>query len=95
MLRGIAMATLTISIDDQTKSGFVEFCKNVGLTPTGAINLFATTVVNQQRIPFEIAVDPFYGEANRTALKQGIAELEKGDYVDVPSDGFLGFVEGL
>jgi DNA-damage-inducible protein J len=89
------MATLTISIDDQVKSGFVKFCKNVGLTPTGAINLFATTVVNQQRIPFEITIDPFYSEANKTILKKGITELEKGDYVDVPSDGFFGFIEGL
>jgi DNA-damage-inducible protein J len=82
-------------MDDKIKSEFTEFCKNVGITPTGAINLFATTVVNQQRIPFEIAVDPFYGESNRRALKRGIAELESGDYVDVSSDAFLEFVEGL
>ena len=89
------MATLTVSMDDQIKNSFVEFCGNVGLTPTGAINLFANAVVKQQRIPFEIAVDPFYSESNRIALKKSIAELESGDYVDVPSSDFLQFVEGL
>jgi DNA-damage-inducible protein J len=82
-------------MDDQVKSRFVEFCRNVGLTPTGAINLFATTVVNQQRIPFEVAFDSFYGQSNRSALEEGIAELERGDYVDVPADEFFAFVEKL
>jgi DNA-damage-inducible protein J len=82
-------------MDDQVKSGFVEFCRNVGLTPTGAINLFATTVVNQQRIPFEVAINPFYGVSSRAALGRGIAELESGDYIDVPSKDSSTFIEGL
>jgi DNA-damage-inducible protein J len=82
-------------MDDHVKNGFVEFCKSVGLTPTGAINLFATAVVSQQRIPFEITADPFYGDFNRAVLEKGIAELNTGDYVDVPSDGFFEFVDRL
>ena len=29
---------------------------------TTAISIFATTVVKEQRIPFEISADPFYSE---------------------------------
>lgn len=34
--------------------------------------------VRQHRIPFEIAADPFYSEANQAHLRRAIADLETG-----------------
>ena len=55
-------STISIRIDSQLKKDFEEFCKNVGMNMTTAISIFATTVVKEQRIPFEISADPFYSE---------------------------------
>jgi len=44
-------------MDDQLKKQFECFCSEVGLNMTTAFNLFAKTVVRQQRIPFEIGLE--------------------------------------
>lgn len=36
----------------------------MGMSMTTAFTIFATKVAREQRIPFEINVDPFYSEAN-------------------------------
>ena len=38
----------------------------------------AKAVVRQNKIPFEIAVDPFYNETNQAHLRKAIADLEAG-----------------
>ncbi len=45
---------------------------------TTAFTIFTKAVVRQNKIPFEIAADPFYSEANLRALEQRIADLESG-----------------
>lgn len=54
------MATLSVRLDDKTHNAFLEFCDTVGLSASTAFNLFAKAVVREQKIPFEIKVDPFY-----------------------------------
>ncbi len=51
------MAAISIRLDDETKRGFDEFCESVGLSVSTAFNLFAKTVVREQRIPFEIRAE--------------------------------------
>jgi DNA-damage-inducible protein J len=46
------------------------------LTPTAAFTIFATKVVREKRIPFEVAVDPFYSEQNMARLKKSISQME-------------------
>lgn len=50
----------------------------MGLNMTTAFTIFTKAVVRQNKIPFEIAADPFYSEANLRALEQRIADLESG-----------------
>ncbi len=69
-------STISIRIDSQLKKDFEEFCKNVGMNMTTAISIFATTVVNEQRIPFEISADPFYSDIDRNQYK-GIGKPER------------------
>ena len=72
----MAQTTLSIRIDEELKSEFEEFCSNVGMNISVAINMFAKTVVREQRLPFEIAADPFYSKANQERLKRSIAQME-------------------
>lgn len=76
------MATLNIRMDDNIKKKFEMFCSDTGMSMTTAINIFATTVVKEQRIPFEISNDPFYSAENMAVLKQSLANIkaDKGVY---------------
>lgn len=49
--------SVNVRMDDQLKKQFEGFCSEVGLNMTTAFNLFAKTVVRQQRIPFEIGLE--------------------------------------
>jgi DNA-damage-inducible protein J len=50
----------------------------MGLNMTTAFTSFTKAVVRQGKIPFEIAADPFYNEANQARLMKSIAQLEAG-----------------
>jgi DNA-damage-inducible protein J len=53
----MALATLNVRIDEDIKKRFDQFCADVGMTATTAVNLFARAVLREGRIPFEIAED--------------------------------------
>jgi DNA-damage-inducible protein J len=46
--------TFSVRMDSSVKQEFDHFCAKVGLTTTTAINLFARSVISEQRLPFEI-----------------------------------------
>ena len=55
------MMNVSVRMDNTTKKEFEKFCKDVGLSISGAFNLFAKKVIREHRIPFEISSeDPFY-----------------------------------
>lgn len=51
----MATATFSIRMDTNLRKNFKKTCEEFGLTITSAINVFASAVVNQGRIPFDIA----------------------------------------
>lgn len=52
------MKTMTLStrIDQPTKIAFNKICKNIGLSGSQDLQLFAKAVVNHGGIPFELKV---------------------------------------
>ena len=48
-------SSINIRMDPELKRQFEEFCSDVGLTMTSAINIFAKKTVAENRIPFEIS----------------------------------------
>ena len=50
----MATAAFSVRMDEDLKSNFERMCESFGISMTAAINLFATAVVNERRIPFEI-----------------------------------------
>ena len=76
----MAQTSINIRMDNQLKKQFEIFCADVGLSMSGAFNVFAKAAVRQQRIPFEIIAktDPFYSEHNMKVLAESINQLEDG-----------------
>jgi len=87
---------VTFKADAQVKEDFDAFCREVGLTVTGALTLFMNTVVRERRIPFEITADPFYSSANMRVLDQSIAAADRGEFAATtePKD-FDSMIAGL
>lgn len=72
------MAQLSMRIDDKVKKKAEAACDALGLTMSAAINLYLVKLGNEMRIPFEVAVDPFYSSENQAVLKKSISQLESG-----------------
>ena len=52
--RIMSQTAFTVRMDSDTKKRFDEICKDFGMSSNTALNVFARTVVKQERIPFEV-----------------------------------------
>ena len=50
----MADSTVTIRIDEEIKRRFEEFCNDVGLNMSVAVNMFIRAALKDQKIPFPI-----------------------------------------
>jgi len=84
---GQSTENINFRMDADLKNNMEKVCRDLGLTLTAAFTLFATKVAKKKRIPFEVAVDPFYSDQNMARLKKSIAQMESTggtiDEVDV------------
>ena len=76
----MAHTTITARVDASDKSKFDNFCSNVGINPSTAINMFVKAVLRENRIPFEITQvsDPFFSESNMAHVRKSVQELRTG-----------------
>jgi DNA-damage-inducible protein J len=65
-------------MDSDLKAKMEKTCKDMGLTLSSAFTMFATKVIQEQRIPFEITADPFYSKQNMETLERRIADAKVG-----------------
>ena len=72
----MAQAMVNFRMDEKLKKSMESTCKKMGLTATAAYTMFAAAVTREQRIPFEITVDPFYSNTNMARLRKNISEME-------------------
>ena len=70
--------TVSLRIDEQLYNQFLEFSDRVFISPSALFSAFAAKTVSEQRLPFEIAVDPFYSSTNQKYLLKSIEQLESG-----------------
>jgi DNA-damage-inducible protein J len=75
---GVKTKTVSLRIDEQLYQQFVEFSEKVYIPPSALFSAFAAKTVNEQRIPFELAVDSFYSASNQKRLLDSVAQLEAG-----------------
>jgi len=67
-------------MEEELKKGMEQACKDMGMSMTTALIIFATKVSKERRIPFEITADPdpFYSEANMIRLRRAVADAKAG-----------------
>jgi DNA-damage-inducible protein J len=71
--------TVTIRIDEKVKRRFEEFCSDVGINMSVAVNMFIRASLKEQRIPFQI-------EASKQAFR---LSLLKEMRTEAEERGFL------
>ena len=74
----MSQATLSIRINSEDKRIFENFCEQVGMNVSVAVNMFVKAVIREKKLPFEIKLDPFYSPENIKRLKKSIQQLKKG-----------------
>ena len=74
----MATKTITKQMDEELKQQAEVIFADMGLNMTTAFTIFTKAVVRQNKIPFEIAADPFYSVENQQHLSRAIADLEAG-----------------
>ena len=86
----MAQTNVNIRMDEATKIAFDKFCEEIGLSVSAAFNIFAKTVVREQRIPFELTT-----EVPNAATLAAMNAAEKGKYVYGPFDSVDALLEAL
>ena len=79
----MAQTNVNIRMDETVKRRFDMICTELGLNMSTAFNIFAKTVVRQNKIPFELSVDPFWSEANQEHLRRVAADMDAGRNIAV------------
>ena len=84
----MAQTTISVRIDSDLKKNFDAVCNDLGLSMTTAITILAKKMSREKRIPFEVAIDPFYSAENMNRLRKSIAQMEMtgGIIHEVPTD---------
>ena len=70
----MAQATFSVRMEESLKIEFETLCNYFGMNMSTAINIFARAVVNERRIPFEIAASDLFSPDNS---KKIFAEIRK------------------
>ncbi len=73
------MAQISMRVDDEVKRKAESACEQLGMNMTTAINIYLIKLGNEKRIPFEVAVDPFYSDENMARLRKSISQLQMGN----------------
>ena len=86
----MAQTNVNIRMDEATKVAFDKFCEEIGLSVSSAFNIFAKTVVREQRIPFELTT-----ETPNSVTLAAMDSAEKGEDVYGPFDSVDSLMEAL
>ena len=80
----MSQVTFSIRMDEEIKRQLDDFCVQVGMNTTTAINMFARAVLRERRLPFDVTTDsdPFYSASNMAHLRRGVAALNSGKGIE-------------
>jgi DNA-damage-inducible protein J len=76
------VATLNIRTDDTLKAQAELLFGELGLSLSTAVNMFLKQSVREQRVPLELALDPFYSASNMGHIRKSLAQLNAGQGVE-------------
>ncbi len=92
----MALASINVRVEPETKLQCEDFCRQIGMSMSTAINVFIKAALREKKIPFELAAepDPFYSEENMEWLRQSAREIEEGQVVTKTIDELQAMVDG-
>jgi DNA-damage-inducible protein J len=77
----MAQVLVNIRMDEDLKKSMEQTCQLLGINMTTAFTIYAKKMSREQRIPFEVSVDPFYSDRNITAIDEAARQIECGQVV--------------
>ena len=77
----MAQSNVNIRMDEDIKREFDRVCNELGINMSIAINILAKKMIREERIPFEVSVDPFYSKSNLEALRRSADQLDEGKVI--------------
>ncbi len=78
----MAQTMVNFRMDETLKQKMDTVCREMGMSASTAYTIFATKVVRENRIPFEVSADPFYSEENMRFLRNAVSALNEGKGVE-------------
>lgn len=84
----MSQSTVSVRMDEALKQEFDTVCNDLGLSMSTAVTMLAKKMAREKRLPFEVALDPFYSTENQARLRRSIAQMEAtgGAVHEVPCD---------
>ncbi len=77
----MAQTMVNFRMDTEEKDTFEDICEQLGLTVSTAFKMFVKKVIREQRIPFDLSLDPFYSKPNIQYLEKVTQEIDSGKAV--------------
>ena len=77
----MAQVLINFRMDEDLKKSMESTCQSLGMNMTTAFTIFAKKMSREQRIPFEVSVDPFYNSSNIIAIDEAAKQIEQGQVV--------------
>jgi DNA-damage-inducible protein J len=74
----MAQVLVNIRMNEDLKKSMERTCKDLGMNMTTAFTIFAQKVSREQRIPFDVSIDPFYSERNMAVINEAAEQIEQG-----------------
>ena len=72
----MAQTTVSVRMDDTLKRDFDTVCNDLGLSMSTAITMLAKKMTREERLPFDVSIDPFFSDENMARLRRSIAQME-------------------
>ena len=73
----MAQVLVNIRMDEDLKKSMERTCRDLGMNMTTAFTIFAKKVSREQRIPFDVSIDPFYSERNMAAIDEAAVQIQQ------------------
>jgi DNA-damage-inducible protein J len=77
----MAQVLVNVRMDEDLKKSMESTCRTLGLNMSTAFTIFAKKVSREQRIPFDVSVDPFYSERNMAVINEAARQIEQGKVI--------------
>ena len=72
---------LSIRVSRADKKDFENFCSDVGMNVSVAVNMFIKAVLRENKLPFDVTNDPIYSKESMNRLRNSIADLNAGNKI--------------